>query len=214
MTKRAGVCAHQRRMGETMGVLLHVGCGPASKAGLKGFNSDEWKEVRLDIDSSVQPDIVGTLTDMNGVETASVDAVYSAHNIEHVYAHEVQKALSKFYRVLKPDGIAVITCPDLQAACEAVAQNKLLETLYVSPAGPISAIDILYGHRASIAAGNQFMAHKCGFTFPVLSDSLIRVGFKSTFGGRRPSAFDLWLVAFKAALSEDEMRRISAAYLP
>src|SRR5215467_11008442 len=143
-------------MDGTMGVLLHVGCGRTNKAGLKGFNTDEWKEIRLDIDSGVQPDIVGTLTDMKGVETASVDAVYSSHNIEHVYPHEVPVTLGEFYRVLKPDGIGVITCPDLQAACEAVAQNRLLETLYVSPAGPICAVDMLYGHRASIAAGNQF----------------------------------------------------------
>lgn len=201
-------------MNKKMSVFLHVGCGPADKSGLKGFNSEEWKEVRLDIDSNVQPDIVGTLTDMNGVETASVDAVYSSHNIEHVYPHEVHAALSEFYRVLKPDGIVVITCPDLQAACEAIVQNKLLDTLYVSSAGPVSALDILYGHRGSIAAGNQFMAHKCGFTFTVLSDAFMHAGFKSTFGGRRPAGFDLWLVAFKAAVSEDEMRRIAADYLP
>lgn len=197
-----------------MRVFLHVGCGPANKTGLKGFDSVEWKEIRFDIDKNVKPDIVGTLTDMSLVESSSVDAVYSSHNIEHVYAHEVLTAFGEFYRVLKPDGIAVITCPDLQAVCEVVAQSKLLDTLYVSRAGPISAIDILYGHRASIAAGNQFMAHKCGFTFPVLSDSIIRAGFKSTFGGRRPAAFDLWLVAFKGTASEDEMRQIARAYLP
>lgn len=197
-----------------MPVVLHVGCGPATKANMKGFNSDDWKELRFDIDKDVAPDIIGTLTDMAAVETSSVDAVYSSHNIEHIYAHEVPKALSEFSRVLKPDGIAVVTCPDLQAVGEAVAQNRLLEPLYTSPVGPISAIDILYGHRASIAAGNQFMAHKCGFTFPVLSDAFISAGFKSTFGGRRPMAFDLWLVAFKATVSEDEMRMTSAVYLP
>jgi len=185
-----------------------------TKANLKGFDSENWKELRFDIDINVGPDIVGTLTDMSAVETSSVDAIYSSHNIEHIYAHEVQTALSEFNRVLRPDGIAVVTCPDLQAVCAVVAQGRLLEPLYTSGIGPISAIDILYGHRASVAAGNPFMAHKGGFTFPVLSDAFIRAGFKGTFGGRRPSAYDLWLVAFKAAMSEEEMRGVATTYLP
>ena len=126
-----------------MGVFLHVGCGGASKKHLKGFNSDEWKEIRFDIDKKVNPDIVGTLTDMSLVESSSVDAIYSSHNIEHIYPHEIPRALKEFHRVLKPEGIVVITCPDLQTVCEAVAKDKLVEPLYVSPAGPISAIDIL-----------------------------------------------------------------------
>ena len=93
--------------------FLHVGCCPQNKSGLKGFNADEWKEIRFDIDESVNPDIQGTLTDMSLVNTSSMDAIYSSHNIEHIFAHEVPIALSEFYRVLKDDGIVVITCPDL-----------------------------------------------------------------------------------------------------
>ena len=93
-----------------------------------------------------------------------MQAIFSSHNIEHIYPHEVNVALKEFLRVLTPDGFVVLTCPDLQSVCEAVANNKLLEPLYVSPAGPISPIDILYGHRGFIAQGNHFMAHRCGFT--------------------------------------------------
>ena len=28
------------------------------------------------------------------------------------------------------------------------------------------ALDILYGHRPSLARGKHHMAHKCGFTYP------------------------------------------------
>ena len=70
-----------------MKTLLHVGCGPQDKSDLKGFNSDDWSEIRLDIDKDVNPDIVGTLTDLSLVETASIDAVYSAFNIDHIYPH-------------------------------------------------------------------------------------------------------------------------------
>jgi SAM-dependent methyltransferase len=194
--------------------FLHVGCGPQNKTGLKGFNSIEWKEIRFDIDENVTPDIQGTLTDMSLVDSSSVDAIYSSHNIEHIFAHEVQIALKEFYRVLKDDGIVVITCPDLQSVCDAVAKNKLLEPLYISPAGPISPIDILYGHRGFIANGNVYMAHKCGFTYKVLVNSFYEAGFKSNFGGSRPQDFDLWLIASKSEKSVEELQNLALRFLP
>ncbi len=194
--------------------FLHVGCGPQNKTGLKGFNAAEWNEIRFDIDGNGRPDIIGTLTDMSRVPSESVEAVYSSHNIEHLFAHEVPVALGEFHRVLKPDGMAVITCPDLQSVCEAVANDRLLEPLYVSPAGPISPIDILYGHRGYVAQGNVHMAPKCGFTFSALQTSVMHAGFKHCLGGRRPQAFDIWVVAFKSESSEEQIRSAASAYLP
>jgi len=197
-----------------MKTFLHVGCGHLNKFRCKGFDNDNWKEIRLDIDENVNPDIVGTLTDMKLVETGSVDAVYSSHNIEHIFPHEVPIALREFYRVLKEDGIAVISCPDLQSVCEAVAQDKLLEPLYESPSGPICPIDILYGSRKMIAKGNEYMAHKGGFTYSTLNRAFFEAGFKFQFGGRRPGGFDLYLVAFKQKKSEEEVTKIATPFLP
>ncbi len=98
-----------------MKIFLHIGCGSLNKSSCLGFNNDNWKEIRFDIDESVKPDIVGSLTDMKLVETASVDAVYSSHNIEHIYPHEVPIALKEFHRVLKEHGMVVLTCPDLES---------------------------------------------------------------------------------------------------
>jgi predicted SAM-dependent methyltransferase len=151
-----------------MKTFLHVGCGPKRKEQTTAGFAD-WSELRFDIDESVQPDLVGTMTDMSSVSSESVDAVFSSHNIEHLYPHEVPVALSEFLRVLKPDGFAVITCPDLQAVCALVAEDKLTEPAYTSPAGPITPLDILYGHRPPMARGNLYMAHRCGFTEKVLS---------------------------------------------
>ena len=197
-----------------MKTFLHVGCGRKNKSRCKGFNNDNWREIRLDIDENVNPDIVGTLTDMKLVETGSVDAVYSSHTIEHIFPHEVPIALREFYRVLKEDGIAVISCPDLQSVCEAVAQDKLLEPLYESHSGPISPIDILYGSRKMIAKGNEYMAHKGGFTYSTLNRAFFEAGFKFQFGGRRPGGFDLYLVAFKQKKSEEEVTKIATPFLP
>jgi hypothetical protein len=134
---------------------------------------------------------------MSGVADASVDAIYSAHNIEHVYPHEVPLVLKEFLRDLSTDGFVVLTCPDLQSVCEHVARDRLLEPLYVSPSGPIAPLDVLYGHRPSLAAGQHYMAHKCGFTFSALFGLFLNLGFGKVFGGRRPQAFDLWLIACK-----------------
>jgi SAM-dependent methyltransferase len=199
-----------------MKTFLHVGCGPQNNSPILGFDNDDWKEIRFDIDKSVNPDIVGTLTDMSLVETGSVDAVYSSHNIEHIYPHEVRIALKEFYRVLKDDGIVVIRCPDLQSVCEAVVNDKLLEPLYESEGGhPISPIDILFGWRIPIKQGNEYMAHKGGFTYSALNSSFFEVGFKARYGGRMPSnGGELYLVAFKEELPEEEIKKIAIPFFP
>jgi len=197
-----------------MKTFLHVGRGPQNKSSCFGFNNDNWKEIRFDIDKNVNPDIVGALTDMKSVETGSVDAVYSSHNIEHIFPHEVPIALREFYRVLKEDGIVVITCPDLQSAGEAVTQDKLFETLYEGYDVPVTAFDILFGHRETTADGNVFMVHKGGFTYSLLNSAFYEAGFKVRVGGRRPKVCDLFLVAFKQKKSEEEVKKIAVPFLP
>src|SRR5690606_4868706 len=129
-----------------MKTLLHVGCGPQRKnSTTRGFDTDAWQERRLDIDESVQPDNIGSMTDIDALPDGSVDAIFSSHNIEHLYAHEVPQALQEFLRVLKPEGFAVITCPDLQSVCALVAQGKLVQPAYHTALGlPIAPLDILY----------------------------------------------------------------------
>ena len=66
-----------------MPTFLHVGCGAKHKdQTTRGFNTPEWHELRLDIDPSVAPDVVGTMTDMAAVADASVDAIFSSHNLD------------------------------------------------------------------------------------------------------------------------------------
>ncbi len=194
--------------------LLHVGCGPENKNTLKGFNTPFWEEIRLDIDKDVKPDIVGTLTDMGLVNSGTIDALYSSHNIEHLFPHEVPVALGEFNRVLNDDGFVVITCPDLVSVCQAVVSDKLMEPLYSSPAGPISPIDILYGHRGYIEQGKVYMAHNTGFTYTSLLKAFQEAGFTSFFGGSLPKTYDLWLIAFKQGRTEEDLKKAAGEFLP
>jgi hypothetical protein len=197
--------------------LLHIGCGPKRKdKTTRGFNTEAWSEIRLDIDPSVLPDVTGTMTDMSAVASGSVDAIFSSHNIEHLYPHEVPQALDEFLRVLSGEGFAVITCPDLQSVCALVAQDQLTEPAYTAPAGPITALDILYGYRPPMASGNLYMAHRCGFTQRVLIGTLRSAGFQSVASmarGRAPF-FDLWALASKSPRSEEAMRDLAKAHFP
>ncbi len=198
-----------------MPIFLHVGCGPKRKdRTTAAFGSPDWQEIRLDIDESVQPDITGTMTDMSALASGAVDAIYSSHNIEHLYPHEVPVALAEFWRVLKDDGFAVITCPDLQSVCALVAQDRLTEPAYQSPAGPIAPLDILYGHRPPMARGNLYMAHRCGFTRKVLTATLQARGFKAVASLARPAQFDLWALCSKSLRSDAEMRVLALAHFP
>lgn len=180
--------------------LLHVGCGVAhpDKVPAAYFAPGQWREVRLDIDPAVAPDIEASITDMAVVADGSVDAVWSSHNIEHLFAHEVPLALAEFHRVLRPGGFVLIATPDLQQAAALIAAGRLDEPAYLSAMGPISPVDILYGFRPSIAAGNVFMGHRTGFTAGSLEAALRAAGFAAA-QAIRDGHFALWATGVKAA---------------
>jgi hypothetical protein len=198
-----------------MPVFLHVGCGPTDKTmTTRALNAPDWREVRLDIDPAVKPDIVGSTTDMSAVADGSMDAVFSSHNIEHLYPAEVPLALGEFMRVLTPQGFAVVTCPDLQSVAALVAEGQLTEPAYVSPVGPISPLDILYGHGVELAQGNLHMAHRTGFTNRTLEEALRAAGFASVAVLRRPSYFDLWAIGTASRTEPQALRALVQAHFP
>lgn len=205
-------CRYKVKHMDNVKTFLHVGCGSSSKQAKLSSLAQSWQEVRLDINPDVKPDIIGTMTDMSALDSGSVDALYSSHNIEHLYQHEVPLALSEFRRVLKDDGFVIITCPDLVSVCRQIGEDRLLEPLYVSPAGPITPHDILYGFGKDIANGNHYMAHRCGFSEQSLRDTLIRTGFQSVATLRRPAQYDLWAVASKSERDGEALSHLAERF--
>ncbi len=194
--------------------VLNAGSGPRSARGVhSAFVGEDWQEIRIDIDPAAAPDVIGSITDMASIFPAeSFEAVWSSHILEHLYAHEVPAALSEFKRVLKPYGFALITSPDLESVASFILDHGLDQVAYTSPAGPVSALDMLFGHSASVANGHLHMAHKSGFTCASLGQRLVDAGFATVLATRE--RFDLWAVALmeqadKAAVQQ----RLAAAGL-
>ncbi len=178
--------------------VLHVGCGAYQPDRLPHFffKPGDWQEVRFDIDPAVEPDIIGSITDMSVIESNSVDAIWSSHNLEHLYPHEVATALAEFRRVIRPGGFAAMTMPDMDQIARRILAGGLDEPAYVSPAGPITPLDMLYGLRSALAKGNHYMAHRTGFTEKSLRRALEGAGFQQ-INVQQDTSYALWAVAMK-----------------
>jgi predicted SAM-dependent methyltransferase len=187
--------------------VLNAGSGSHSVRGnIPFFVSSEWEEVRLDLDPSVVPTVIGSVTDMKDLfESQLFDAIWSSHTLEHLFSHEVPKALMEFKRVLKPDGFMLILCPDLESVANQIVQHGADDIAYTSPAGPITAIDMLYGHVASVAQGRHHMAHKTGFTADRLGKLLLEAGFP-TVHVRRDEHFEICALGFAEQAQQDRIQ--------
>lgn len=158
--------------------FLHVGCGHARRERLPlCFQSQDWQEIRLDIDPAANPDILASMTDMPMVQDASVDAIWSSHNLEHLEGYQVPQALAEFARVLHPAGFALFNLPDLRAIAKHILADNLSRPLYQSEVGVITPHDMLFGHQRSLQQGKTYMAHRTGFTATTLGEALLAAGF-------------------------------------
>lgn len=190
-------------------VILNAGCGASGAERLPRLFG-AWRHVRIDVDPAVQPDVVADLTDLSAFGDNSADAIWTAHCIEHLHRHQVTQALGEIRRVLKADGFAVIIVPDMQRVARYVLEDRMSEPVYVSPAGPITAHDMLFGHGRSIARGNVHMAHRTGFTPSSMAECVRQAGFPACVIRRRPQ-FELMAVARKTPWPDPEQMQALVA---
>lgn len=172
---------------------------PAESQGFAGFllsvgaGSDDlqkWKEsgygcVRLDIDPETRPDIVGSMVDLSGIRDEMYQVVYCSHSLEHLYPHEVPRALAEFYRVLKKGGRVVILVPDLEGV---PATDEVL------PDSDLCGLHLYYGDFSQIEA-HPYMAHHCGFVESTLRRVMEAAGF--TVETQRMSYYNLMGIGIK-----------------
>lgn len=165
------------------GFLLAVGCGQDD---LKQWKDSGYVCVRLDIDESVKPDIVASMVDLGCIRDEMYQAVYCSHSLEHLYPHDVPRALAEFYRVLKKGGRVVILVPDLQ---DIPATDELLPN-----SCGLCGLHLYYGDAAQIEA-HPYMAHHSGFVESTLRRAMEAAGF--TVETKRMSQYNLMGIGIK-----------------
>jgi hypothetical protein len=169
-----------------------------------------WEQVLLDIQPAPSVDLVHDARRLSELAPEKFDAVYCSHNLEHYYRHEVPLVLAGFHHVLKGDGFAEIRVPDLPAVIRHAIDHDmdLDDVLYESPAGPISVHDVIYGFGREIeASGEDFFAHKRGFSHRSLRIALEQAGF-ATVWLAEPADFEIGALAFKQPPSAEQRRAL------
>jgi hypothetical protein len=196
-TRRGSSGTSARKSLQSVPNILHVGSGSKAPARLhEFFRRSTWNEVRCDIDPENKPDIVASITDLrSSVEDASYDAIWASHILEHLSRHEVPQALGEFVRILSPSGFALMRSPDIEAVAQFILEGRIADVIYTSPAGPITPLDMIYGHGAAIAQQKHAMRHGTAFTQELLGNDLLDAGF-SEVRTTRTKTYEVWAVAF------------------
>jgi SAM-dependent methyltransferase len=165
-----------------------------------------FEHLLLDIDPTGKPDICCDARKLATLEAGQFDAIYNSHNLEHYYRHDVGAVLSGFRHVLKEGGFIQIRVPDMAEVFRRIVEGNLDidDTLYQSAAGPIMALDVIYGFQAQIErSGQEFFAHKTGFTQKSLMRALQRAGFTKVYSS--VGNLEVNAVAFKGQPSNETL---------
>lgn len=188
--------------------VLNVGGSSKSIPLPKMFEG--WDQTMLDIDPLSDADLICDARAL--VETMDpefFDGIHCSHNLEHYYRHDVPKVLAGFHHVLRADGFVHIQVPNMKFVCAQIAAGADIEDVaYISAAGPIRYVDMMYGLGAYIAmSGHDFMCHKNGFTEISLGNLLIGAGFPFVFIGSNGT--ELWAYCFKNKPSEQQISHLN-----
>ena len=98
---------------------LHLGCG---KRFIPGF---------YHIDALPYPhvDKVGSVDDLHGINSESVNLIYACHVLEHFPRNSANRVIKEWHRVLKKDSILRIAVPDFEAICSVYLSNHNIEEI-------------------------------------------------------------------------------------
>lgn len=178
--------------------LLNVGCGDRHIRKLKPY-FENWEEIRLDLyDESA--DIKCDIVTLKDVQDSTVDCVWASHVIEHLYWHELSETFNNFMRVLKPNGFAVITVPDLGSISELIKDNLTDPMIH-----GLAPIDFIFGSRELHERDGIGQLHKTGFTSKSMEQILNKLNIKAFI---REYNYQIYAVCYKNEFDREILNHI------
>lgn len=132
---------------------VNLGCGNKKISGY----------VNVDIREDVNPDIIDDVSKLEKFKNESIDLIYACHILEHFGRHKYKEVLTRWYSVLKPDGVLRLAIPNFEKICEVYSKNKNMNEL----------LGLLYGGQ-----NYEQNFHYCIWDFNSIKKDLIDIGFK------------------------------------
>lgn len=156
--------------------------------------------IHLDIDPKWNPDIVADARKIP-LPDNSVDEILAQHVIEHFPWSETNKILKEWYRVLKPNGIIKIICPDLDYILRVYLSldNAFLDTWEKEidekgmsfPHGASDDKDIWINFKL-FSSACKYDNHFAAFNFRLLKKRLSAAGFDNIERKRARRSLNVW----------------------
>lgn len=111
-------------------------------------------------------DYVGDISNLTAFSDNSVDEIYASHVLEHVRQADVVQTLKGIYRILRAQGVLMLSVPDMDILCH----------LFINPLASqeikFHAMRMMFGFQTD---QNDF--HYVGFNQQFLSSFLAQAGF-------------------------------------
>tara|TARA_R100000329_G_scaffold147777_1_gene135786 strand:- start:123 stop:662 length:540 start_codon:yes stop_codon:yes gene_type:complete len=133
-------------------IKLNLGCFDRK---IHGF-------INIDIREDVNPDVVDDVFKLDNFQENSVDLIYACHVLEHADYIESERALRRWFAVLKPGGVLRLAVPDMEAHFAHYYYHKDLRLLHST----------FWGSQK-----HPYDYHKNGWDFKKLNEDLSAVGF-------------------------------------
>lgn len=141
-------------------VKLNVGCGGRRLPGYIGVDA---------VAERTAADIVAK-ADAIPLADGSVTEILAIHLFEHFYRWECDMVIAEWKRLLVQGGRLVLELPDLKKCCENVLSGKFLAGKHPDQLG-------MWGLYGDPREGDQFMAHRWGWTPQTIAEFLKSHGF-------------------------------------
>lgn len=139
---------------------LNIGCGSRKVPGFTGVDAVAERtaaEIVAKADNIPLPD-------------QSVDEIMAIHLFEHFYRWECDTVIAEWKRLLIPGGVLTLELPNLKKCCENILSGRMEGGKHPDQLG-------MWGCYGDPRHGDQFMAHRWGWTPETLKAFLTEHGF-------------------------------------